>query len=90
MKVGRLPSSEETLLGTRVDYGDKGFNQAVGCARLGAKVRFVARTGNDSLGQMALRLYNEEGIGTARRSRRRPGSLRPDPGAMRPVWLALM
>ena len=39
MKVKRLPSTGETLLGTgyRVDYGGKGSNQAVGCARLGAK-----------------------------------------------------
>ncbi|HEV2116673.1 MAG TPA: ribokinase [Terriglobales bacterium] len=64
MKVERLPSSGETLLGTgyRVDYGGKGSNQAVGCARLGAKVSFVARIGNDSFGQMALQLYREEGI----------------------------
>jgi ribokinase len=64
MKVERLPSSGETLLGTgyRMDYGGKGSNQAVGCARLGAKVSFVAKIGNDSLGQMALRLYREEGV----------------------------
>jgi ribokinase len=64
MKVERLPSSGETLLGTgyRVDYGGKGSNQAVGCARLGARVSFVAKIGNDSFGQMALQLYRNEGI----------------------------
>ena len=64
MRVERLPSSGETLLGTgyRMDYGGKGSNQAVGCARLGARVSFVAKIGNDSLGQMALRLYCEEGV----------------------------
>jgi len=64
MKVGRLPSSGETLLGTgyRMDYGGKGSNQAVGCARLGARVSFVAKIANDNLGQMALRLYCEEGV----------------------------
>lgn len=64
MKVERLPSSGETLLGSgyRVDHGGKGSNQAVGCARLGAKVSFVARIGNDSFGQMAMRLYRDEGI----------------------------
>ena len=64
MKVERLPSSGETLLGTgyRMDYGGKGSNQAVGCARLGAKVSFVARIGSDSFGQMAMRLYRDEGI----------------------------
>ncbi|HKW67116.1 MAG TPA: ribokinase [Terriglobales bacterium] len=64
MKVERLPSSGETLLGTgyRMDYGGKGSNQAVGCARLGARVSFVAKIGNDNLGQMALQLYREEGV----------------------------
>jgi ribokinase len=67
MKVERLPSSGETLLGTgyRMDYGGKGSNQAVGCARLGARVSFVAKIGNDNLAQMALRLYREEGIDTS-------------------------
>ncbi len=64
MKVERLPSSGETLLGTgyRVDYGGKGSNQAVGCARLGAKVSFVAKIGKDAFGEMALKLYRDEGI----------------------------
>lgn len=67
MKVDRLPSGGETLLGTgyRVDYGGKGSNQAVGCARLGAKVSFVAKVGKDSFGEMALKLYREEGVDTA-------------------------
>jgi ribokinase len=67
MKVKRLPSTGETVLasGYRVDYGGKGSNQAVGCARLGAKVAFVARIGKDAFGEMALRLYREEGIDVA-------------------------
>lgn len=64
MKVERLPSRGETLLGTgyRVDFGGKGSNQAVACARLGAKVSFVARIGNDSFGEDALGLYRGEGV----------------------------
>ena len=64
MKVVRIPAAGETLLGTgyRVDFGGKGSNQAVGCARLGATVDFVARIGNDSFGDMALKLYRDEGI----------------------------
>jgi ribokinase len=64
MKVQRLPSTGETLLGTgyRVDYGGKGSNQAVGCARLGARVSFVAKIGKDSFGEMALGLYGDEDI----------------------------
>jgi ribokinase len=67
LKVKRLPSPGETVLasGYRVDYGGKGSNQAVGCARLGAEVVFVARIGNDSFGEMALRLYREEKIDIA-------------------------
>jgi ribokinase len=67
MKVDRLPSSGETLLGTgyRVDYGGKGSNQAVGCGRLGAKVSFVAKIGTDAFGDMALGLYRDEGIDSA-------------------------
>jgi ribokinase len=66
MKVSRIPGPGETLLGTgyRVDFGGKGSNQAVGCARLGAQVDFIARIGNDSFGDMALTLYREEGIDT--------------------------
>lgn len=64
MKVDRLPSTGETLLGTgyRVDYGGKGSNQAVGCARLGAQVSFIARIGNDAFAEMALSLYRDEKI----------------------------
>ena len=64
MKVKRLPSTGETLLGSgyRVDYGGKGSNQAVGCARLGAQVNFVATIGKDAFGEMALALYRDEGI----------------------------
>jgi ribokinase len=67
MKVDRLPCSGETLLGSgyRVDYGGKGSNQAVGCARLGAQVSFVAKIGKDTWGEMALRLYHEERIDTS-------------------------
>ena len=45
-----------------MDYGGKGSNQAVGCARLGAHVSFVARIGTDPFGEMALGLYRDEGI----------------------------
>jgi ribokinase len=67
MKADRLPGRGETLLGSgyRVDFGGKGSNQAVGCARLGANVSFVAKIGNDSFGDGALGLYRNEGIDTS-------------------------
>ncbi len=67
MKVPRIPSAGETLIGFgyRVDFGGKGSNQAVGCARLGASVDFVAKVGKDSFADMALQLYRDEGINVA-------------------------
>ncbi|MGB8064292.1 MAG: ribokinase [Candidatus Sulfotelmatobacter sp.] len=76
MKVPRLPTSGETLMGRgyRVDFGGKGSNQAVGCARLGAQVQFVGRIGNDRFGDAAFNLYREEGVGVShtKRSREAP------------------
>ena len=67
LRVKRLPSRGETVLasGYRRDYGGKGSNQAVGCARLGANVSFVANIGKDDFAEMARQLYREEGIDTA-------------------------
>lgn len=67
LKVKRLPSPGETVLASdyRVDYGGKGSNQAVGCARLGAEVVFLAKIGEDAFGEMALQLYREESIDIA-------------------------
>jgi ribokinase len=64
MRVNRLPSPGETLLakGYRVDFGGKGSNQAVACARLGANVSFVAKIGRDNFGQMALELHRGEKV----------------------------
>lgn len=64
MRVDRLPSPGETLLGKgyRVDFGGKGSNQAVACARLGAQVSFVAKIGRDNFGETALGLYRREKI----------------------------
>jgi ribokinase len=64
MKVARIPGPGETLLGSgyRVDFGGKGSNQAVGCARLGAQVDFVAKIGKDAFGDLALTLFRDECI----------------------------
>lgn len=71
MKVRRLPSSGETLMGHgyRVDFGGKGSNQAVGCARLGGQVQFVCQIGSDRFGDMAFNLYGEEGVGVVHAKR---------------------
>jgi ribokinase len=66
VKVARLPMPGETVMG--VDFfmnpGGKGANQAVAAARLGGRVTFVARVGNDLFGQEALQQFQRENIDT--------------------------
>lgn len=66
MKTDRFPSSGETLLGYDFAcmHGGKGSNQAVACARQGARVSLIASIGNDNYGQSALKLWEQEKICT--------------------------
>jgi ribokinase len=66
VRASRLPGPGETVLGGRffTAQGGKGANQAVAAARLGAQVTFVARLGQDALGEAALSAYQNEGIDT--------------------------
>jgi ribokinase len=66
LRAERFPVRGETLLGRDFDQGPggKGSNQAVQAARLGADVEFVGLIGEDSFGDIAVRLYAEEGVGT--------------------------
>jgi ribokinase len=63
----RLPSPGETI--RAVAYaehaGGKGLNQAVACARMGARTAFIGCVGNDSAGIMLRDLLNSEGIDTS-------------------------
>ena len=65
-RTPRFPRPGETLTGHsfHLGMGGKGANQAVAAARLGARVSFVARVGNDTFGQEAIRCYQNEGIDT--------------------------
>ncbi|MCS7237702.1 MAG: ribokinase [Thermoguttaceae bacterium] len=67
VKCSRLPRPGQTVTGGTFVMvpGGKGANQAVAAARLGAKVTFVARVGNDSFGQAAIAGYQAEGIDTS-------------------------
>jgi len=61
-----LPSPGETL---RADAyaehaGGKGLNQAVACARMGARTAFIGCVGNDSAGTMLRELLDSEGVDT--------------------------
>ena len=61
-----LPSPGETLRAvTYAEHaGGKGLNQAVACARMGARVAFIGCVGNDSAGTMLREILESEGIDT--------------------------
>ncbi len=60
----RLPARGETLVATAVreEFGGKGANQAVQCARLGQDVAFIGAVGNDSRGEASRANLEHEGI----------------------------
>lgn len=66
IKSDRLPVPGETILGGTffMNSGGKGANQAVAVARLGGRVSFVAKTGNDIFGKQSIELYQTEHINT--------------------------
>ena len=66
LRADRFPVKGETLVGRDFDQGPggKGSNQAVQIARLGGDVEFVGVIGTDAFGDMAARLYADEGVGT--------------------------
>lgn len=66
IQSNHLPRPGETVLGDKffMNPGGKGANQAVTVARLGGKVSFICKVGNDIFGHQALQLFEEEGIDT--------------------------
>ena len=63
-EVERVPAAGETVVGRRfrTDHGGKGSNQAVGAARLGARVALLTAIGEDAFGAEARRMWAEEGV----------------------------
>ena len=63
----KIPSVGETILGDsyNVGPGGKGCNQAIAIARLGGKVSFISKVGNDDYGQLALNTLIENNIDTS-------------------------
>lgn len=59
-----FPQPGETIAGYgfMTNHGGKGANQAVAAARLGAKVAFVGKVGNDQFGQAMKDMMCQEGI----------------------------
>ncbi len=66
IKTTKLPVPGETILGGNffMNPGGKGANQAVAASRLGGKVSFVAKTGDDIFGKQAKQLFESEGVNT--------------------------
>lgn len=64
IKLDRIPKEGETLLGGEFSMaaGGKGANQAVGAARAGGQVTFVARVGQDMFGEQAVDGFKQDGI----------------------------
>jgi ribokinase len=66
IKTDKLPEPGETVLGGTffMNPGGKGANQAVAAARLGGKVTFVTKVGNDLFGSQTIGILKKEGIDT--------------------------
>jgi ribokinase len=66
IKTDKLPEPGETILGGKflLNPGGKGANQAVAATRLGGKVTFVMKRGNDLFGNQTVGLLMREGIDT--------------------------
>lgn len=64
IKSDALPLPGETVIGGDflMNPGGKGANQAVSCARLGGRVIFISRVGNDLFGKQALEHYQQQQI----------------------------
>ena len=59
-----LPKKGQTVFGTgfQVGPGGKGSNQAIAAARLGSKVSFLGKVGDDEYGKMAIELYKKNNL----------------------------
>jgi ribokinase len=66
IRLDRIPRPGETILGGEfvTAAGGKGANQAVGAARAGGQVTFVARVGQDMFGDQAVAGFRRDGINT--------------------------
>jgi len=66
IKTDKIPSPGETILGGTflMNPGGKGANQAVAASRLGGKVTFVAKIGDDLFGSQTTGILKKEGIDT--------------------------
>ena len=66
IKSDSIPKPGETVIGGKfyTFQGGKGANQAVAASKLGGKVTFICRVGDDSFGKNSIRQYEAHGINT--------------------------
>jgi len=66
IKTDKLPLPGETVLGGTffMNPGGKGANQAVAAARLGGKVSFITKIGDDLFGNQTVGVLKKEGVDT--------------------------
>lgn len=66
IKSNSIPKPGETIIGGNFYsfQGGKGANQAVAASKLGGKVIFICKVGDDSLGNKSIKEYESHGINT--------------------------
>ncbi|WP_241569576.1 ribokinase [Rosenbergiella collisarenosi] len=64
LQVPHFPRPGETLTGNHYQqsFGGKGANQAVAAGRSGASITFIARVGNDDIGQVVIQQLSQDNI----------------------------
>ncbi len=63
----KIPTTGETILGDsyNIGPGGKGCNQAIAVSRLGGKVNFITKLGDDEYGKLAINKLKEDKIDTS-------------------------
>ena len=63
----KLPTMGETILGDsyNIGPGGKGCNQAIAISRLGGKVNFISKLGDDDYGKLAINKLKKDNIDTS-------------------------
>ena len=63
----KIPNTGETILGDsyNIGPGGKGCNQAIAISRLGGKVNFISKLGNDNYGKLAIDKLKKDNIDTS-------------------------
>ncbi len=60
----KIPTEGETIIGTNYNIGPggKGCNQAIAISKLGGKVKFISKIGNDEYSKLAVRTLKKNKI----------------------------